>query len=387
MEVIDEEGRLFGVVNVIDALVVLFVLAVLVAGVAFVNPFGTDPEPATGDPEPAPSDPDVATRYATIDLGAQPAYIADRISAGDTATFPGQPGNLTVTDVYAAPGRKPDTTAAVVRVRITGRLVDRPGRDTASFAFGGSRLRSGQNLAFSTLEYNASGTVTAVETSGASFDRNATRTVLTTTLPTATADTITTGDMMRIAGRTVATVESVRVYPTADSGQRRVQLGVTLQTIERGGRTMFGDRAIRVGSAMPITTEQYALNGTILTRGSLTPPGTVATTTVRVELEGVSPDIANSLRVGMTETTRGETLARVTDRRVENATVILTSERGEIFAREHPRKKDVTLTVELATRRTASGLQFHGRALQTGTGVVLDFESVTVRGTVIEIEG
>jgi hypothetical protein len=36
MEVIDEEGRLFGAVNVVDALVVLLVLAVVVAGAALV---------------------------------------------------------------------------------------------------------------------------------------------------------------------------------------------------------------------------------------------------------------------------------------------------------------------------------------------------------------
>ena len=42
MELIDEEGNLFGIVNVIDALVVLVLVAVLVAGVALVTG-GSDP--------------------------------------------------------------------------------------------------------------------------------------------------------------------------------------------------------------------------------------------------------------------------------------------------------------------------------------------------------
>lgn len=37
MPVIDEEGRLFGVVNVIDAMAVVFVLALVVAGVSLVS--------------------------------------------------------------------------------------------------------------------------------------------------------------------------------------------------------------------------------------------------------------------------------------------------------------------------------------------------------------
>jgi len=57
--IIDDEGRLFGAVNIIDALVVLFVVAVIVAGVALV--FGGDPEP----------EPDIDSTYATLDLGTQ----------------------------------------------------------------------------------------------------------------------------------------------------------------------------------------------------------------------------------------------------------------------------------------------------------------------------
>ncbi|WP_369685606.1 DUF4330 family protein [Salinibaculum rarum] len=40
MQIIDSEGRLLGYVNVVDALVLLFVLAVLVAGVALVTGAG-----------------------------------------------------------------------------------------------------------------------------------------------------------------------------------------------------------------------------------------------------------------------------------------------------------------------------------------------------------
>ena len=38
MEIIDDEGNLFGVVNIVDALVVLEILAVVIAGIAFTNP-------------------------------------------------------------------------------------------------------------------------------------------------------------------------------------------------------------------------------------------------------------------------------------------------------------------------------------------------------------
>jgi hypothetical protein len=474
MAVIDEDGRLFGVVNVVDALVVLLVVAVLAAGIALVNPFSAGPTPEV--------------RYATIDLGSQPSLAVKQISAGDTATYPNQPGNLTVTDVYVVPGQDPGTASAIVRTRITGQLVNRTARDAAVFDFADEPLRPGRQLNISTLEYVVNGTVTSVSLSGRSLNVTETSVILDTTAPAATADTLTPGDTMRVAGTTVATVEavqqyplpdsnrrqvrvgvtlrtrqqggetrfgptrvaignalsirtpesnltgtiaatdtarlptndtpvvldttvsadtaaaietgdemrvadrpiatveSVRVYPTTDPSQRRLALGVTLETTTRDGQFTFGSRPVRVGTTVPIDTDEYSLSGHILTRGTLTPPGTASTTTAQVELENVPPAVANDVRVGMTETTRGETLARITDKRVENATIIVTSENGEIFAREHPRNKDLTLTVELATRRTADRLQFHGRTLRTDTRVVFDLESVTVCGTVIELQ-
>lgn len=75
MELLDEEGNLFGVVNVIDALVVLFVLAVIAAGAALV--FGDD----GGDAGPT-----VESTHVPLDFGQQPTYIASEINAGDVHT-------------------------------------------------------------------------------------------------------------------------------------------------------------------------------------------------------------------------------------------------------------------------------------------------------------
>ena len=53
-KIIDDEGRLFGTGNVVDALVVLLVVAVVVAGAALV--FGGNSEP----------EPDIGTTYSNL---------------------------------------------------------------------------------------------------------------------------------------------------------------------------------------------------------------------------------------------------------------------------------------------------------------------------------
>lgn len=68
MELIDEDGFVFGRVNIVDLLVVLLVLAVAIAGVAFVVGGGGDTEQDT--------------RTVVLDVGQQPDHVVDSIEEG-----------------------------------------------------------------------------------------------------------------------------------------------------------------------------------------------------------------------------------------------------------------------------------------------------------------
>jgi hypothetical protein len=82
MDLIDDKGRLFGTVNIIDALAVLLVLAVAAAGAAFV--LGADGQPTT----PGQAAPDNRQTQTTVTFeitGVQP-YVADAIPEGPIDT-------------------------------------------------------------------------------------------------------------------------------------------------------------------------------------------------------------------------------------------------------------------------------------------------------------
>lgn len=75
MDFIDDKGRLFGTINIIDALAVLLVLAVVAAGAAFV--LGTDDQT-----DQATNQPENTTTTVTVEItGVQP-YVADAIPEG-----------------------------------------------------------------------------------------------------------------------------------------------------------------------------------------------------------------------------------------------------------------------------------------------------------------
>ena len=371
MALIDDEGNLFGVVNVIDALAVLLVLAVAVAGIAVVGLLGG------GESD---------VRYATVDLGSQPDYVVDRIDAGDEMAVDGHDQNVTVTDTYVTPGDSDnESTSVTVRVEIEGALVDHETRDRRVFEHAGERLRVGQEFALETENYAASGQLTAIDQAESELSLNETRVLLETELPTVTADEIRSGDEYRVAGRTIGTVETVQTYPIGED-RHRALVGLELATLERGGTPTFAGSQLGIGSTVEFRTGAYDLTGEVVRRGAVEEAGEVTTTEATLRLENVEPERAERLEAGMTETVRGETQATVTNVETAPAEVVLESEDGDIHLREHPRNKDVELTVELRTRETPSTLRFHGDTLREGESLTLDFRSTIVSGEIVRLE-
>ncbi|WP_252699112.1 DUF4330 family protein [Natronosalvus vescus] len=374
MSIIDDEGNLFGVVNVIDALAVLLILAVLVVGVAVVGVMWSD-----GEPE---------TRYATIDLGEQPDYVADRIEPGDRMAVEGYDQNVTITDVYVTSTPDDDNADAgpsiVVRAAVDGELIEND-HGRLEFTHAGDRFRAGNELTLDMLEYTATGVVTTIDQEGDTLDTQTTTVLLESTLPASTADAIQVDDEFGVAGHTFATVTEVRTYAVG-SDQRRVQVGLELETITRGSTPHFAGNSVAIGSDLSITAGEYAFTGDVIRIGSLQEAGDIDETTVELKLENVNPDLADSLEAGMTETERGETVATVQSVESQPAEVVLESEDGNIYLREHPKNMDVRLVVDVQTVETESGLRFKGDSLREGNTIHLDFGSISVDGMVTTID-
>jgi hypothetical protein len=372
MQLLDDAGRLFGVVNVVDALAALLFVSLLVAGVAVVGGFGDSGE--------------AATRYATVEFGTQPAYAAESISVGDRSSVGPAAGNLTVTDLFVTGGNGSASATVYARVAVEGRLVERRNRTGTAFTYADRPLPVGSSLAFTGDDYTLDSRVTALAGDGESLDTATLPTRAETTVPVEVADAVSVGDEYRLAGRTVATVTDVRSYPTTDPARRFLSLGLDLRTVADGGTQRFAGEPVTLGSTVPFRTDAYVLDASVVRRGDDTPSGESVTTGATVSVESVDPAVAAELGPGVTETVDGTTLATVTAVTSENATVVVQSEGGEIFAREHPVLEAVTVSVDLATRRTESGLRFHGRSLTVGGTVTLDFGTVRVTGTVTGVE-
>lgn len=465
MRVIDDDGNLFGVVNVVDALVVLLVLAVVAAGAALV--FSDDPEP-----EPTPTD----ERYATLDLGTQPGYVASLIETGESVSIGGG-DTMTVTDVYRT------DTGGGMRVLLRVELSSET-PDGQSFTFGDAPPRVGRELTIATDEYSVAGQIRSVSEDGQRLDL-VTRTVLIegtlsqeeaaqlstddavvranetvasirdfqlygtddpnerqvitavevlahdadgqptfgstplrlgetlsvrtegytlkgsilrigdgnvpiaerdvllrTEMSAEDAAALSVGDEYQVNDQTLGTVRSVDAYATGNPDRRLVYVGITYVTYEPRAQPQFAGTVVREGATLPFRTDDYAFEGRVVREDALEQRGEQTTRTVTLELEGVQPDVAQSLDAGMREQVRGETIARLSAVSVEPTQIVLTSDDGNVYLRDHPLKKTVTITAQLQVRETISGVTFKGESIRPGDTILIDLGTITIRATV-----
>lgn len=240
MEVLDEQGRLFGRVNVVDALVVLFAVAVVVAGAALV--LGDNPEPAPGD------EPEATTMYVTLEAGDEAA----------TALEPGgiqlDGASANVTDVHRTHGPR-----TYLRVALNGTETD------DGFRFGGDRVRLGDTH---TVTDNATRTGSRVVERDVEpeFETGTTTVAVETTLRTPVADAVAEGDEGRVGDATVLTVASTETEPVNDTHTAlRATLELETRTVE--DVPYYGDRPVRLGREVEVATDDYEFDAEIVARG------------------------------------------------------------------------------------------------------------------------
>jgi hypothetical protein len=392
MPLIDEEGNFLGIINIIDFFAVLLVLSVTVSGIALVDPF------SSGQSVPEPQ-PERDTRYATVELGTQPAYIIDVIDAGDQIR-----SDLTVADVYTTAGTENSQIATIVgqHENIT---LSRTGVDTGAesngdvtlvvqmngtlagngeFRYNNRPVRRGEDILFRTSEYNVTGTVTQLTDERTGVDTQNTTVIAETTAPRSVIGEIAVGDEYTIAGTTIGTVESRRVYPSGDDEHARVELTLSLRTRMQDGHLRFANTRLTVGRTIPFAGDGYSITPTVRSRGTDTQRES-ENRTIRVRLSNVSPETADAIDVGLVEQIGNRETARITAVETEPAAVTVESDGGQLYQREHPRNKDVTLSVRARVQNTTTGYRFRGRSVRVGSQITLSFRTITVHGKVIQI--
>lgn len=248
MNILDDEGNLFGTINVIDALVVLVVIAVVVGGLAVVGVLGTD-DPDTNDSdtnESSPDDSEIETHYVAVDIGDTPRHMTDRIQSGDVMST--NETNTTITDVYETP-TSATTSSVLLGVEI----------ETAD------SYRTGQTIELEFEEYTVEGSLLRIEDSPPAVDITpVTVDLKVESVDQDTADAIVSGSQSATQERSLVTINNVTTESPRESDDRYdVRLTVELGTVETAGGPQFHSTPIRVGNSVSLDLGNVEIESTI----------------------------------------------------------------------------------------------------------------------------
>lgn len=244
MEVLDDHGRLFGRVNIVDALVVLFAVAVIVAGAALV--FGDDPDPSS-EPGPDPG-PEERTLYVTLEA------TGDAATALDARDVRLDGASANVTDVHRTAGPR-----SYLRVALDGTESD--GR----FQFADGHVRLGDT-------YTVTNDVTRTDSRvverdvDPEFETRTTNVTVETTVRTSLAEAVAEGDEQRVGEATVLEVTSTE-STSVNETHTDLRATLDLETLVVDDVPHYGGRPVRLGRDVAIGTDEYELDAEIVARG------------------------------------------------------------------------------------------------------------------------
>jgi len=341
MPIIDEEGRLFGTVNVVDALVVLLVLAVGLAGAALLLGGGS------GHDE---------IRYATLDLGTQPEYVVEQISTGDTSSLATGYGNLTVTDIHVSSSGSIVNT--LIRVSIAGQVTE------GTFTYDREPLRLDRTVEFDTGSYAVNGSIQDVG-NGTTLSTQERSVIVKGTAPTGVAASINPGSQITVGGRSVGSVDDVRTYDADTDDRRSVYAVVTLQTY--GEENRFGGTPIQTGQSVTLPLAGTQFSGTVdrlgdsLSRGS---QEVVATSVVDAET-------ARAMENGNTFTVTGESVA--------------TIESVSVYGTDNPDQRRVYVSLTLQTLEYGDVPRFGSRSVREGAMIPFETTAYNFTGQITRL--
>lgn len=250
MDILDDRGRLFGRVNVIDALVVLFAFAVVAAGVALV--LGGGSVGASG----AQVGDNRSTQHVTLDLGTHPDSAAALVQPGNATLGDLSEGgvNATITDVYRSPTESGVQVVAVVAVDSE--------RTDKGFRIGGSYLRYGLTPTLSTPNYTISSHIASVG-GGPDMETRTIHATIQANVTTAVANAISAGDSQQVAGDAVATVDAVETVRSRDT-RKIIRVDLSLVTRAVGDSYRYSGTPVRIGTALAFETNRYELRGRVV---------------------------------------------------------------------------------------------------------------------------
>lgn len=198
------------------------------------------------------------------------------------------------------------------------------------------------------------------------------------------AKNINVGDIILEDDEKAGEITGLTFLP-ASGTNKNIIISLKLFADSKNNKLFFNNQMLKIGNELSIELKDVIIEGVIL-HISKKEEREFAKKRVTVKMYNQSSWIADLLRIGDSELSGGKEIAKIIDKDVEPAEMIVISQDGEVFLREHPTNKDITLTLEVVAEKVGGSYFFHGSELKAGNNLMLETSSINVNGVIVGVE-
>ncbi|MFH1835592.1 MAG: DUF4330 family protein, partial [Methanobacteriota archaeon] len=184
---------------------------------------------------------------------------------------------------------------------------------------------------------------------------------------------------------TVANITSIELIPQGEDRRIILTLDTNLIVNDRGDYLFVG-RPLKINSQFPFTSKNVNLGLRVL---EIEEFETLERETRKVVLllEDVSPEIALQIKPGLAESdAQGDVIAEVLKKTEQPSRMMVITETGDVFERKHPYNLDLTVTATLKAERIHDDLFYkQNQRVKIGNNIAIVTDRINFQGKIIDI--
>ncbi len=386
MVVIDNKGRLFGKVNVIDIILVALVILGVIVGVKFIS----------DQLEP----PEYEATYLILEVERVSSYILETVKEGDVGYYRGIPV-LKIINFTAIPKSKEEGN---YEVYLTFKVLSTNNGGDLKFA-DGQEIRAGAPIELITENSRFLGKIQKVSQDVGDLhlpDYKIVKKVIGVEVSNLVSDeiirSIVKGGVNEYAGMNITNIVDYSAFPSVTrEGYSQLYLIVEVLAISKDGRLISIENDnpsndIKIGNYVNIHTDDGYFRGVIELVGDNTSEFREAydkrVMGVSVISRGVYPEQGvNFVNVGDVELdASGEVIVKVVNREEISSSLVSVSDSGKVFVVKDPVRKDITLDADITVLKKGDDYFFKDELVKIGGKITFLPRNNLVEGVVIDIK-
>lgn len=184
---------------------------------------------------------------------------------------------------------------------------------------------------------------------------------------------------------TVAEIVDYKIYPIQNSDEKNIVIEAKINTLFFDDSYWFKNKKLKVGQDIFIETEEFILKGRINRIESKEYPKLEKRAIIKIFNQ--PKFIAEKIKENDKEIDlKGKVVAEVLSKEVKKAEIEITTDNGEIVLAVSPTREDIILEVLLMAEKIYDKVYFHDNLLRVGNDIFLSLNEIDVSGKIIDIK-